>query len=304
VSSEQAAKRLSDAAAVIEATKKKWGIPEHIRTVVSYEAGQDGFWIHRALTALGYEVLIVDPASIPVERQARRAKTDRLDAIKLVNCLLAWLRGERDRMHVIRVPGVEAEAQRHLARDRGELQKEIQQHRDRTRKLLRTVGCWDSVEGKFADRLEQGEVRCQDGQPLPALMKARLERECARMALAETQLAALEKSMVETLPEEIRGRINQLMQLKAIGQIGAFRLVLELYWRTSDTLLRSSRLREEVRCGHSRTRRYRAPCHGRTSTTADKSAHAWDSPRSPTTAAKAGWIKASANKATGECAPC
>src|SRR5512137_1140426 len=185
VASEQASKRLEEAAAVIEATKKKWGLPEHTRTVVSYEAGQDGFWIHRALTALGYEVLIVDPASIPVERQARRAKTDRLDAIKLVNSLLAWLRGERDRMHVIRVPDAEAEAQRHLARDRGELQKEIGQHRDRIRKLLRTVGCWDNVEGKFAKRLEQGDVYRQDGQPLPAQLKARLERECARMALAE-----------------------------------------------------------------------------------------------------------------------
>ena len=234
VSSEQAAKRLNDAAAVIEATKRKWGIPEHTRTVVSYEAGQDGFWIHRALSALGYEVLIVDPASIPVERQARRAKTDRLDAIKLVNCLLAWLRGERDRMHVIRVPDAEAEAQRHLARDRGELQKEIGQHRDRIRKLLRTVGCWDSVEGKFAKRLEQGEVRCQDGQPLPALMQARLERECARMALAETQLAALETSMIEALPKAVSGRIERLTLLKAIGRVGAFRLVLELYWRNFD----------------------------------------------------------------------
>ena len=234
VSSEQAATRLNEAATVIEACKKKWGLPAHIRTIVSYEAGQDGFWIHRALTAKGYEVLVIDPASIPVERQARRAKTDRLDAIKLVNCLLAWLRGERDRMHVIRVPAAEAEAQRHLARDRGELQKEIGQHRDRIRKLLRTVGSWDNVEGKFAKRLECGEVRCQDGHPLPAHMKARLERECARMELAETQLATLEASMIEALPKAISERIDRLTQLKAIGRIGAFRLVLELYWRNFD----------------------------------------------------------------------
>lgn len=234
VSGEQAATRLNETAAVIEACKRKWGLLAHIRTIVSYEAGQDGFWIQRALTAKGYEVLVVDPASIPVERQARRAKTDRLDAIKLVSSLLAWLRGERDRMHVIRVPEVDAEAQRHMARDRGELQKEIGQHRDRIRKLLRTVGCWDNVEGKFAKRLEQGDVYCQDGQSLPAQMKARLERECARMALAETQLATLETSMIEALPEAISGRIDRLTQLKAIGRIGAFRLVLELYWRNFD----------------------------------------------------------------------
>jgi transposase len=234
VSSEQASKRLNEAVTVIEETKKKWGLSEHARVVVSYEAGQDAFWIERALQALGYEVLIVDPASIPVERHARRAKTDRLDAIMLVCCLLAWLRGERDRMHVIRVPTAEAEAQRHLARDRGELQKEIGQHRDRIRKLLRTVGCWDSVEGKFAKRLEQGSILCHDGQPLPEQLKARLERECERLALAEKQLAALEENLIKDLPEAVRERIEQVMRLKGVGRVGALRLVLELYWRDFD----------------------------------------------------------------------
>ena len=234
VASENPARRLGESVAVIESTKKKWGLSEQTRVVVIYEAGQDGFWIKRALSASGYEVEIVDPASIPVERRARRAKTDRLDAIKLVTSLLGWLRGERDRMHVIQMPTPEAEAQRHLARDRGELQKEVGQHRDRIRKLLRTVGCWDSVEGKFAERLEQGAVCCQDGQPLPEQLKARLERECERLALAEKQLAELEKTLVKELPEATRSRIEQLERLKGVGQVGALRLVLELYWRDFD----------------------------------------------------------------------
>lgn len=234
VASEQASKRLNEVVAVIEGTKKKWGLSGRTRVVVIYEAGQDGFWIQRALQASGHEALVVDPASIPVERRARRAKTDRLDAIKLVVSLLGWLRGECDRMHVIRVPAEEAEAQRHLARDRGELQKEIGQHRDRMRKLLRTVGCWDSVEGKFAERLEEGEVCTHDGQPLPAQLKVRLERECGRLELATRQLAALEAGLVEELPEAVRGRIEQLMRLKGVGQVGALRLVLELYWRDFD----------------------------------------------------------------------
>jgi transposase len=231
VVSEQASKRLNEAAALIESTKRKWGLPGSTRVVVIYEAGQDGFWIQRAWAGMGYEVLIVDPASIPVERRARRAKTDRLDAIKLVISLMGWLRGERDRMHVIQVPTQEAEAQRHLARDRGELQKEIGQHRDRIRKLLRTVGCWDSAEGKFAERLAQGAVLDHNEKPLPAQLKKRLERECERLTLAEKQLVALEASMVEELPETMRERIEQLMRLKAIGRVGAIRLVLELYWR-------------------------------------------------------------------------
>lgn len=99
------------------------------------------------------------------------------------------------------------------------------------------------------------KVALHDGQPLPAQLKVRLERECGRLELATRQLAALEAGLVEV-----------------------------------------------VRCGHSRTSRYRAPCHGRTSTTAARSVRAWGSHRSPTTAAKAAWIKVSASRATDECA--
>lgn len=84
--------RLNQALTVIEKAKQKWGLAPGVRVVVVYEAGQDGFWIQRALTARGYETLVVDAASIPVERRARRAKTDRLDAIRLVLALRAWLR--------------------------------------------------------------------------------------------------------------------------------------------------------------------------------------------------------------------
>ena len=231
VASAQADKRLVEAVAVIEAAKKKWALPETARVVVSYEAGQDGFWISRALSKRGYEVLVVDPASIPVERRARRAKTDRLDAIKLVLALRAWLRGERDRMHVVRVPAEDAEAQRHLTRDRGELQKEIGQHRDRMRKLLRTVGCWDGVDGDFAGRLQRGEVRCHDGSALPPAMQERFERESERLTLVQAQLVALEASLLEKLPAPVQARISQLTALKAVGRVGAMRLVLELFWR-------------------------------------------------------------------------
>lgn len=231
VSNAEAAERLSEAVEVIETRKAKWGLGADCRVVVMYEAGQDGFWISRALTKLGYETMIVDPASIPVERHARRAKTDRLDAIKLVNSLLAYLRGERDRMHVIRIPEEAAEGQRHLARDRGELQKEIQQHRDRMRKLLRTVGNWDAAGADFEAQLKGGEVKCQDGAALPPELQQRLLRECERMALVENQLVALELALVAQLPKKIQERIAHLQKLKGVGFVGAVRLVLELFWR-------------------------------------------------------------------------
>jgi transposase len=100
VKGEGARERLGQVVEVIEQTKKKWGLEQAVRVAVVYEAGQDGFWISRALVQAGYQVLVVDGASILV--------------------------------------------QRHLARERGQLQKEVQQHRDRLRKLLRTVGCWDT----------------------------------------------------------------------------------------------------------------------------------------------------------------
>jgi transposase len=116
VAEPQAAARLQAVLNLIEQHKAKWSLPAGVRVVVSYEAGQDAFWICRALQARGIECYVVDPASIPVERHQRRAKTDR--------------------MHVVHVPSPQDEASRQLMRDRGELQKEVQQHRDRMRKLL------------------------------------------------------------------------------------------------------------------------------------------------------------------------
>ena len=231
VDAPQPRERLEQTVQRIEQLKAQWALAPQCPIVVVYEAGQDAFWIERALRARGYEVLVVDPASIPVARQARRAKTDRLDAIMLLQALLGWLRGERSRMHPVRVPAAQAEARRQLARDRGQLQKEIGQHRDRMRKLLRTVGCWEPLEGHLHARLEAGEFRCWDGQPLPPELHQRLQRECERLQLVGQQLAALEGSLLQQLPGEMRERIAQLAALKGVGWVGAMRLVLELYWR-------------------------------------------------------------------------
>ncbi|MGF6547106.1 IS110 family transposase [Paraburkholderia youngii] len=232
VAEAQASTRLQAVLDLIELHKEKWSLPAGVRIVVSYEAGQDGFWICRALQARSIECYVVDPASIPVERHKRRAKTDRLDAIKLVINLRAWLRGERDRMHVVCVPSPQDEASRQLMRDRGELQKEVLQHRDRMRKLLATLGCWDEVDHKaFPGRLAHNEVKCHDGAPLPPELRERLLRECERLALVGQQLAALEKTRQASMPAPARRRRDDLARLKGIGEVGASRLALELFWR-------------------------------------------------------------------------
>lgn len=231
---EGAAERLAEFVAMVEKARRDWQLPVDGRVVILYEAGQDGFWICRALEPLGFEVLVVDPASIPVERKKRRAKTDRLDAIRLLSCLRGWLRGERDRLHAVRVPTPEAEEIRHLVRERGQLQKEIGAHCDRMRKLLRTVGCWVEVGPTFLQQLEREEVRCHDGVALPQCLRQRLMRECHRLAVTQQQLKELEATLPEYLPAQTAALVATLMKLRGIGQVGANRLMLELFWRRFD----------------------------------------------------------------------
>ena len=211
--------------------KRKWNLPQRAAVRLIYEAGQDGFWLARALQAEGLEVQVVDAASIPQPRHQRRAKTDRLDALKLLEVLRRWLRGEHSDVRMVRMPSEAAEAQRLLSRERGLLQKEIQQHRDRARKLLRLYGCTDDVDRRFADRLLAGEVRQADGRPLPEEMWQWLLREQERLELARRQLASLEKTLLHELPEELQRCIASLAQLHGVGWVGAMRLALELFWR-------------------------------------------------------------------------
>lgn len=231
VDDEEPAARLDAVLAEVDRIKAKWGLPADMRTVFLYEAGQDAFWIARHLIGLGHEALVCDPASLLVKRHARRAKTDRLDAIALVTALRAWMNGEQDRMRVVRIPSVDDEARRQLVRDRGELRKETLRHRDRIRKLLRTVGCWESVGDDIGARLAGGQVRCHDGRALPPELRDRLLREAGRLAFADAQLAALEADMVKQLPAATQARVAQLQRLRGVGPVGAIRLVLELFWR-------------------------------------------------------------------------
>jgi transposase len=223
--------RLHELLAQLEGLKRKWALPAGACVAVIYEAGQDGFWIARELQLRGLQVFVVDAASIPVARQARRRKTDRLDALKLLEVLRAWLRGERSEVHMVRIPSEDAEAQRLLSRNRGLLQKEVSQHRDRIAKLLLLHGCTDALDGTFPERVMAGQVRRRDGTALPPQLWHCLLLEWERLELVQRQLAAMEKTLLHQLPQPIQRCIATLAQLKGVGWIGAMRLVLELFWR-------------------------------------------------------------------------
>jgi transposase len=223
--------RLEELVRRLDDLKRRWSLPSRCQVVLIYEAGQDAFWIARALLDKGIRVAVVDAASVQVARHARRAKTDRLDALKLLGELRAWLRGDRRELRVLSIPTEEAEARRLLSRERGLLQKEIGQHRDRMVKLLRTQGCKAEMDSHFVERLMAGEVRCADGRPIPEELWRRLLNECERLDLARRQFAAVEKTLLHELPEAAQRCIAMLSRLRGVGWVGAMRLVLELFWR-------------------------------------------------------------------------
>src|ERR1051325_100459 len=110
------------------------------RVACCYEAGRDGFWLHRVLEAEGIASHVMDPSSLQVDRRARRAKTDRLDAATLLRALIAWCRGDRAACHMVRVRSVEREDARRTHRERQRLVTERVQHVNRITGLLATQG--------------------------------------------------------------------------------------------------------------------------------------------------------------------
>ncbi len=108
----------------IAKAKKRFGLAENAPVRSCYEAGRDGFWLHRYLLAHGVDNQVIDSSSIEVKRRRRRAKNDRLDAIKLWSMLLRYHGGEKDVWSVLRVPSREDEDRRQLHRDLMELKAE------------------------------------------------------------------------------------------------------------------------------------------------------------------------------------
>ena len=111
--------------------------------IVCYEAGYEGFWLHRRLGALGIRVIVIDPASLLVDRRAKRAKTDRIDARGMVRALMAFARGEHQVLSEVRVPTVEQDDARRVLRERQRLVKERTAHTNRIKGLLKTQGIMD-----------------------------------------------------------------------------------------------------------------------------------------------------------------
>jgi transposase len=226
-----------DTAALLRETaaaKKRFGLSEQALVHTCYEAGRDGFWLHRFLESQGIHNEVVDSSSIEVKRRGRRCKTDRLDAGKLLSMLIRWRQGERKVWSVVQVPALADEDRRQLHRDLLEVKAERTQHTNRIKGLL--AGCGlavPSINAEFPEVL--AKLRMWDGQPVPVDLQQRLLREHERWQLVDRQIKDLSNERgrrIRTSKDQSVGQVRQLLRLRGIGANSAWLYVMETFgWR-------------------------------------------------------------------------
>jgi transposase len=218
----------------IEQAKQRLGLTPGCRVVSCYEAGRDGFWLHRLLEAHGVENLVVDSSSIEVSRRGRRAKTDRLDGESLLDLLLRHLAGSRKKVwSVVRVPTVEQEDRRHLHRELASAKRDRTRVTNRMKGLLANQGLMLDLKQDVLRQL--AALRQWDGSPLPAGLRARLAREWERVAFYTELIERLEAERRELFrhsPDLAVKKARQMNLLRGIGMNSAWLYAMELFgWR-------------------------------------------------------------------------
>jgi transposase len=213
--------------------RQRFALPATTPVRSCYEAGREGFWLHRALEADGIENLVVDSSSIQVPRRKRRTKTDRLDVGQLLSMLIRYHNGDEKVWSVVHVPSVEAEDHRHLHRQLDTLKRDRTRHLNRITGLLASQGVRIPVHADFMEELSW--VRLWDGSALPADLRARVEREYRVLRFVEQQIAELEaerKERIENWDHPSADMVRRLLKLRAIGENSSWLFVMEFFgWR-------------------------------------------------------------------------
>ena len=217
----------------IAKARARFGVSPACPIASCYEAGRDGFWLDRLLEQMGVANVVVDSGSIKVDRRARRAKTDRLDAEDLLKMLVRHVSGEPKVWHVVHVPTPEEEDARHLQREIRTLKKEQTRLINRVKGLLAGHGVAVRIgRGGFQDSLDA--IRIWDGSPVPPGLRRRLETEITRHGVVHRQLLELE------CERDVRIRQGQdraseiarrLKTLRGIAEVGAETYAREFSWR-------------------------------------------------------------------------
>jgi transposase len=217
----------------IELCKRKFKMPLNTPVWSCFEAGRDGFWLHRYLEQSDIFNKVFDSSSIEVNRRSKQTKTDKVDAEKLVRLLMRIvLWGESKVCAVVRVPTEEQEAQMRTGRERERLVKERVSHLVRIRSLLKLKG----IEVGGIKKLDFRKLLDPMSNPLPEEMIVEMEHERDRMKLAEEQIKEVENVQKQTTSEEenlseVSAKVVKLMSLRGIGPQTAWFLAHEFFWR-------------------------------------------------------------------------
>jgi transposase len=212
--------------------KAEAGVGAPVGVVLIHEAGLDGFWPHRLLTAHGIESHVVDPASILVSQRRRRAKTDKIDGESLLRTLLGWRRGEPRVCSMVVPPSVEEEDARRLVRERDALVGERTVHANRIRGLLSCQGAGEYHPLRRDARAQLASLETGDGRALPPKLRMEIERELDRLELVQRQIAAVEAERDALLAAADPGTAGAaLLRLRSLGPEFATVLWLEGLFR-------------------------------------------------------------------------
>lgn len=203
------------------------------KVILCYEAGYDGFWLVRLLEQHDIECQVMDPASLQVNRKARRVKTDRIDVEKLLQALIAWHRGEHHVCSMVVIPSAEEEDLRRSHRERNRLVHERTAHINRIKGLLVAQGIRGINVMRFYKTLAPADLVTGDGRSLPKRLGREIVRELKRLALVQEQIAEIEQER-DTAPTPCAAteyKRNQLQRLNGIGEVSAPILAREVYYR-------------------------------------------------------------------------
>jgi transposase len=189
------------------------------RIAVAFETGRDGFWLARWLRARGIEAHVIHAASVPVSREHRRAKTDRLDTEQLKRAFLGWLRGERNHCKMTTIPTFAEEDAKRPHREREALVGEQTTIINRIKATLTRLGIrnFDPKLEKAPERLEQ--LRTPEGETIPPNTLAELKRDLERKQFVAEQIQQIEKTRLEQLKQapKVGPNLMVLVLMRVIG---------------------------------------------------------------------------------------
>ena len=185
------------------------------RVCVAFEAGRDGFWLARWLRSRKIEAYVIHPTSVPVSREHRRAKTDRLDTGRLMRAFIGWLRGETDHCSMCAIPTFEEEDDKRPNREHQHLVGERTRIINRLKSCMARLGIRDfnPASRKAPERI--AKVRTPEGVPIPPNTLDELKRDMTHLHLIDDQIDEVEKARLARLRKEPNKKSHAMLLLLA-----------------------------------------------------------------------------------------